>query len=140
MLPLRCVLLVDDDATIRFLHHKLLTRLALAEHVLEAAHGQQALDLIHAQCADDFRTCPDLILLDVHMPVMDGFEFLAAYRALPEAQQCAKVVTMLTTSLHPRDVERAAQLSVSAYLSKPLTADKLRTLVQDHFAAPTPSG
>jgi CheY-like chemotaxis protein len=72
------------------------------------------------------------------MPVMDGFKLLAAYRALPEEQRCAKVVTMLTTSLHPRDVERAAQLSASVYLNKPLAAEKLRALVQDHFVAPIP--
>ncbi|SFQ82778.1 response regulator [Hymenobacter arizonensis] len=138
MLPLRCVLLVDDDPTLLFLHRRLLAQLDVAAHVLEAANGHEALAFIHAQCTDDFRTCPDLILLDLHMPVMDGFAFLAAYRALPEAQQCAKVVTMLTTSLNTDDLERAAQLSVSAYLSKPLTAEKLHTLVRDHFVAPAP--
>ena len=134
MLPLRCLLLVDDDPTTRFLHRQLLVRLSVAEHVLEAANGQEALALVRAQRADDFRTCPDLILLDVRMPVLDGFGFLEAYRALPEAQQCAKVVAMLTTSLHPRDLDRAAHSSVTAYLTKPLTADKIRALVQDRFA------
>jgi CheY-like chemotaxis protein len=136
--PLRCILLVDDDPTNRFLHRRLLTQLSVAEHMLEAANGMQALDLIHAQCADDFRTCPDLILLDMRMPVMDGIEFLKAYRALPEEKQCAKVVVMLTTSLNPRDVERAAQLSVSTYLTKPLTAGKISALVRDYFAPSTP--
>ena len=136
MPSLRCVLLVDDDPTMRYLHRRLLTRLGAAEHVLEAANGHEALALVRAQCADDFRTCPDLILLDVRMPVMDGFAFLQAYRGLPEAQQCAQVVAMLTTSLHPADRARAAELSVSAYLTKPLTAETLRALVQDHFAAP----
>ena len=117
---MRCLLLVDDNSTTRFLHRQLLVRLGVAEYVLEAANGQEALSLVRAQCADDFRTCPDLILLDVRMPVLDGFGFMEVYRALPEAQQCAKVVAMLTTSLHPRDLDRAAHFSVTAYLTKPL--------------------
>lgn len=136
--PLRCILLVDDDLTTRFLHRRLLDQFQIAEHLLEAANGLQALDLIRAQVVDDFRTCPDLILLDMRMPVMDGIEFLQAYRALPEAQQCAKVVAMLTTSMHPRDVERATQLAVSAYLTKPLTVEKISTLALRYFAPTMP--
>ncbi|MBD2769353.1 response regulator [Hymenobacter sp. BT664] len=130
---LRCILLVDDDPTLRFLNRRLLARLGPAQHVLEAANGQEALAIIHAQRADDIRTRPDLILLDVHMPVMDGFAFLAAYRALPEQQQCAKVVAMLTSSRQPHDLERAIWLSASAYLIKPFTANQFHELVHDYF-------
>ena len=137
MAPLRCVLLVDDDPTTRYLHRLLLDQLGLAAHVLEAANGQQALDLVLAQRADDFRTCPDLILLDVHMPGMNGFEFLEAYTALSQAQQCARVVALLTTSVSPRDVERAGRLSVSAYLTKPLMSETLSGFVHERFAPPS---
>ena len=133
LLPLRCVLLVDDNRITRFLHRRLIVRLGIAEHVLEATNGEEALALVHAQCADDFRTCPDLILLDVRMPVLDGFGFLEEYRALPEAQQCAKVVALLTTSWHPRDKNRAAQWVIADYLIKPLTADQLSALLKDRF-------
>ena len=137
MAPLRCVLLVDDDPTTRYLHRLLLDQLGLAAHVLEAANGQQALELIRAQRADDFRTCPDLILLDVRMPVMNGFEFLEAYTALPRAQQCARVVALLTTSLSPRDVARADRLAVAAYLAKPLMSETLSEFVHERFAPPS---
>lgn len=134
MLPLRCVLLVDDDSTTQFLSRRLLIRLGIAEHVLEATNGQEALALIQAQCVDDFRTCPDLILLDVRMPILDGIGFLEAYRALPKAQQCAKVVALLTVSLHPYDWDLTDPLSEMTVLTKPLTADKLSALMNDHFA------
>ncbi|SFQ67381.1 response regulator [Hymenobacter arizonensis] len=132
---LRCVLLVDDDPTTNYLHRKLLNKLGVVEHILTALNGVEAMALVNAQCHDDFRTCPDLILLDVNMPLMNGFEFLDAYHSLPTSQQCAKVVVMLTTSLHPRDVERAHHLPVSGFLTKPLTTDKFLDIIQANFAA-----
>lgn len=72
----------------------------------------------------------------MRMPVLVGFGFLKTYQAPPEAQQCAKVVAVLTTSLHPRDLDRAAPFSVAAYLTKSPTADKIRALVLERFAPP----
>ena len=134
MPPLRCILLVDDDPTTNYLNRKLLTKLGVTDHVLTAFNGQEALAAVHAHCQADSATHPDLILLDVNMPLMNGFEFLAAYRELPPAQQRATVVVMLTSSLHPRDVERAQHLPIAGFLTKPLTADKITDLIQAHFA------
>lgn len=138
-MPQLCsVLLVDDDPTTNYLNRKLLAKMGLAPEVLIARNGQEALAAVHAHCQEGSRTCPDLILLDVNMPLMNGFEFLDAYRELPPAQQCSTVVVMLTTSLHPRDVERAHGLPVSGFLSKPLTADKVNEIIHAHFAATQP--
>ena len=67
------------------------------------------------------------------MPVMDGFQFLAAYEELPAVQKQAAVIVMLTTSLHPQDVERMQRLKVAGYLSKPLTQGKISDLLLTHF-------
>lgn len=138
MPPLHCVLLVDDDSTTNYLNRKLLTQLGVADHVLTALNGREALTALHPHCQPASATCPNLILLDVNMPLMNGFEFLAAYRQLPVAQQQATVVVMLTTSLHPRDVARAQQLCVTGFLTKPLTAAKVRETIQAHFATTLP--
>lgn len=135
---LRCVLLVDDDPTTNYLNRKLLTQLGVANHVLTALNGQEALATVHTHCQPASATCPNLILLDVNMPLMNGFEFLAAYRQLPVTQQQATVVVMLTTSLHPRDVARAQQLAITDFLTKPLTAAKVQELMQAHFATTLP--
>lgn len=138
MSPLRCVLLVDDDPTTNYLNRKLFTQLGVADHVLTALNGQEALAAVHTHCQPASAMCPDLILLDVNMPLMNGFDFLAAYRQLPVAQQQATVVIMLTTSLHPRDVVRAQQLTIAGFLTKPLTAAKVQEIIQTHFATIQP--
>lgn len=106
MPALPCVLLVDDDATTNFLHRALLTRLGVAERILVAEDGEQALRDLRTHCVPPTPTCPVLILLDVNMPGMSGIEFLEHYQRLPLAHQGAIVIVMLTTSLHPRDVAR----------------------------------
>jgi CheY-like chemotaxis protein len=138
MLHLSCILLVDDDPTTNYLNGKLLTQMGVSDHVLVAQNGQEALAAVNAQCYEGSPTCPDLIFLDVNMPLMNGFEFLAAYRALPLEQQGAAVVFMLTTSLHPRDVARTQSLPVTGFLTKPLTAAKVTEIIQEHFAATLP--
>ncbi|MBF9239341.1 response regulator [Hymenobacter sp. BT683] len=135
MSPLRCILLVDDDPTTNYLNRKLLVSMGASGEVLTALNGQEALAILNAKFQQVDATCPDLIFLDVNMPLMNGFEFLDAYRQLPAEQQGATVVVMLTTSLHPRDVERAQQLPVSGFLTKPLTREKVSEIIGGHFTA-----
>jgi CheY-like chemotaxis protein len=136
MTPLPCVLLVDDDATTNFLNRSLLTRLGVAERILVAEDGEQALRELSQHCSPATPSCPVLILLDVNMPGMNGIEFLEEYQQLPLATQHAIVIVMLTSSLHPRDVQRVEQLSMVAdFISKPLTTEKVQALLQTHFSA-----
>jgi CheY-like chemotaxis protein len=134
MQPLASVLLVDDDPTTNFLNKLLLTRMAVAEQVLVAENGEQALrTLVRACTGTDNAACPRLILLDMNMPVLNGLAFLEAYVQLPLGQQQAIVIIMLTTSLHPVDLARAQELPIAGFLNKPLTQAKVTTLLEQHF-------
>ena len=139
MQKLPCVLLVDDDQTTNYLNQLLLNRLGVAEKILVAQNGREALSALNTHCqqgADS--SCPTLILLDINMPVMNGFEFLEAYALLPAIQRQATVVVMLTTSLHPQDTERARLLKVADFLSKPLTSKHLAGVLKAHFQRELP--
>jgi CheY-like chemotaxis protein len=127
-----CVLLVDDDPTTNYLNQLLFKRLGISNQVLVALNGQEALGLLQLHGEKISETHPALILLDVKMPVMDGFAFLEAYAKLPQAQKPAVIIVMLTTSLHPQDVERVEKLNIAGFLNKPLTEEKLKQALEKH--------
>ena len=133
MQKLTCALLVDDDQTTNYLNKLLLNRLQVTNKLLVALNGQEALDLLLVHCREATTDCPALILLDVIMPVMDGFAFLEAYDNLPLPQKEAIIIVMLTTSLHPQDVDRVQQLNIAGFLNKPLTEAKINDVLKNHF-------
>ncbi|RZJ62760.1 MAG: response regulator [Hymenobacter sp.] len=134
MPPLSSVLLVDDDHTTNFLNKLLLTRLGVAKQVLLAENGEQALRTLNQTCsAPPTAACPQLILLDMNMPVLNGLGFLEAYVQMPLAHKQAIVIVMLTTSLHPVDLAKAQQLPIAGFLNKPLTKEKVMAVLEQHF-------
>ncbi|RZK29535.1 MAG: response regulator [Hymenobacter sp.] len=76
---------------------------------------------------------PQLILLDMNMPVLNGLGFLEAYAQLP-VEQPPIVVVMLTTSLHPVDQARVQEFPIAGFLTKPLTKEKVTALLEAHFS------
>ena len=128
MPTLTSVLLVDDDSTTNYLNSILLNRLHVAEHLLVAENGREALATLATHR-------PALILLDINMPVMNGIEFLEAYQLLPLTQRQATVVVLLTTSVSTRDLTRVQTLPIASTLTKPLTQDKITKLLEQHFPA-----
>jgi len=135
MPPLTSVLLVDDDSTTNFLNKLLLTRMGVAQQVLVAENGEQALRTLNQACTGQATdSCPVLILLDMNMPVLNGLAFLETYVQMPLARQHAIVIVMLTTSLHPADLARARELPIAGFLNKPLTQAKVQGILAEHFS------
>ena len=133
MSKLRQVLLVDDYEADNFLNKMLFEELDCAEHIEIAYDGTEALTYLTTP-VDGKHPQPELICLDINMPIMNGWEFLEAYEALPEEQRGGVIVMMLTTSQNPDDSKKAlSRKAVAAYTTKPLTRPILKSVLQEHF-------
>ena len=133
MIKLSSVLLVDDDQLTNDLNERLLKQLGVADQYLSANDGLQALAALEQLAADAHPTSPVLVLLDVKMPGMDGMAFVDAYQKLPESQQQAVVIVMHTASMSSVDLGRVEALPIAGLVSKPLTKEKLDTILKLHF-------
>ncbi|MVN74933.1 response regulator [Hymenobacter sp. HMF4947] len=133
MPKLSTVLLVDDDPTTNFLHKLLLQKMEVAEQLLVAENGAEALQILTQTCVAPAASCPVLILLDVNMPIMGGIAFIEAYQQLPLAAQHPSTIILLTTSVHSRELQRLQELAVAGLINKPLTREKVEAILQQHF-------
>ena len=139
MQKLAAILLVDDDPTSNYLNQLLLEELAVADHLLVATNGAEALHILTHVLPPATATAPVLVLLDVNMPVMNGIEFLEAYQQLPPDRRQAVVIVMLTTSLHPRDLARIQALPIAGLVSKPLSEEKINAILREYFQRELPA-
>jgi CheY-like chemotaxis protein len=119
-MSLNSILTVDDDEGDLFICSYTIRKFDPNIKVLKALNGREALDVLHA-------TTPDAIILDINMPIMNGFEFLDRYAI--EFERHAPVVAMLTSSHLAADRERAMRYNfVKSYFEKPLTPENLRIM------------
>lgn len=137
MKKLELILLVDDDFVTNFYNEDLLERMDIAHKIHTAKDGQEALDFIlkKGDYKDNKDSKPCLILLDINMPRMNGFEFLEVYKNIDTNLRAQAVVCMLTTSLNHEDKIKADNYPViSSYLSKPLNEEKIQHILTEQFA------
>ena len=132
MQPIDEVLLVDDDQISNFLTTSLLKRSGLAKNISISLDGKEAMNLLQKRAATK-EPFPDLILLDINMPDMNGFEFLEAFRSL---RNCPyhPVIAILTTSQNYQDIESLKNFpEVEVFLNKPLYEEDLQFLLSEYF-------
>ena len=120
-----CVLLVDDDGVTNFINHRLIKKLNLTTCIQSSMNGNEALRYIKDFSSQNDQHCPELILLDINMPVLDGFEFLEEFEKLELKNRDKVKIIVLTTSTHQKDVMKIARDAKIGYINKPLTEEKL---------------
>ena len=123
------VWLIDDDEVFVFLTKKLIARSELEVTVETYINGQDAIEQLQS-LAQDEDALPDIILLDLNMPVMDGWEFLKAYEEISFSNPNKIHLYIVTSSISPYEVERAKQIpAVQEFIVKPMVKDKFVDLI-----------
>lgn len=116
---MRSVLLVEDDIFDTMMAEKSFAKFSIPHQLHTAFNGEEALDLLLGRNGmEALRPLPEVILLDLNMPRMNGIEFLTELRTNPEFADIPVFIT--TTSGMDEDRSGAADLGVSGYILKPL--------------------
>jgi CheY-like chemotaxis protein len=127
----RTVLLVEDDNSDALLIRRALEKTGGSFILNRATHGEEAIEYLSGVGAFEDRRSypfPDVVLLDIKLPRRSGLEVLEWLRAQPAGMNRTPVV-MLTSSRHVVDVNRAYDLCVNGYLTKPDTAQELQAML-----------
>lgn len=116
------VLLVDDDELSVMLTSLILKNSKQVRNIQVSQDGLEALDFIKSSLEEEGTAPYQLILLDLNMPVMDGWEFLRQYAMLKESNKQLPPVAILTSSIQNEDIQRSKQYpEVLCFVSKPFS-------------------
>ncbi len=117
------VLLIDDDLPTNIYHRIILQDSALVEEIVDCLGVDEAMAILKSD-----QEPPDIIFLDINMPMKTGWDFLEEYSTL-DASKRAKRIVMLSTTKMPMDLERANKnFLVSTFFLKPLTIENIEQL------------
>lgn len=117
------VYLADDDSDDRTFFSDALKEIPIKTEILEFTNGVDLMsDLISGT-----NVPPDVIFLDLKMPLMDGFECLSDIRDIPKFSKIPVII--YSTSFHPKEIIRLQEMGASLYLQKPSSYNQLKTLL-----------
>jgi CheY-like chemotaxis protein len=129
------VLLVDDDEINNFISIKLIKKALLNTEIMACLNGKFAIDQLYEIQRKDPSKLPDYILLDINMPIMNGWEFLDEYKRLNIDPSGKTKIYIISSSVFSNDINKARSYPlVKDFISKPLNVDKIVELfkVEDH--------
>ncbi|WP_294822392.1 response regulator [uncultured Flavobacterium sp.] len=126
-----CIMLIDDNKTDNFFHERVIRKNEASQTVVAMASAYEALAFLQSG-----KTLPDIIFLDVNMPGMGGYDFIAQYKALGLAKKCL-IVIMTSDYADPEEEALEAAKGIFAdFRPKPLTRESLGSVLEKYNTHP----
>ena len=127
---IKTLAIVDDDAIFVFLTKMAIEQTHLVDQSKVFGNGLDAINYLKEN-RDNDDMLPEVILLDLSMPVMDGWQFLDEYVLLKPKIRKSTAIDIVTSSISPEDVSKAKSNSaVSDFIVKPITKEKFKEIVE----------
>ena len=122
------ILLVEDDPITVMVCDRIIKMTAFADNVSSCNNGKAALDHL-VELSGQGKSIPEIIFLDINMPVMNGWDFLAEFEKVKHNMQQLPRIYILSSTVDPEDYKRAKSFPlVEDFISKPLSKDSLEKI------------
>ena len=124
------ICIVDDDDIYQFTVMKTLELLEFEKNIKIFSDGEAALEFLLSNLNKNDEL-PDVIFLDINMPIMDGYQFMEEYVKIKSKLGKKTVIYMVSSSVDPVDIEKAKRISdISDYIIKPIEPGKLKSIME----------
>jgi len=132
---LKSILLIDDDVASNFLHSIFINKLDLDININTALNGQEGLDFILGK-GHEALELPCMVMLDLRMPVMDGWQFMKAYEELVPAEIKEQITIVLVTISDSQEDKDKANTNnhIADFSQKPLSDVTFKKLIKKHYS------
>jgi CheY-like chemotaxis protein len=125
------VMLVDDNDTDNFIHKRVIELTGFSKNIIVKNSGKSALDYLEDNKLNP-QLLPDIIFLDINMPIVDGFVFLFEYENFPDDLKAKCKIVILSSSDNKRDIDRIVDNEyVINFITKPLSDEALNKLKKE---------
>ncbi len=127
---LKLVMLLDDNAATNFIHKKFIAKTECTDDILDFQSGPDVLSYLKAP----ENTLPEILFMDINMPIMDAWEFLREFNMLRREGLNDIIIILLSTSMSPSDNEKAEKIeAINEILQKPLSTESIAAIIHKYF-------